>query len=371
MVSNEISRSALVARRKPSSLFDHVDFGEPALGRGVVKPGEEFDHGGAVAEVGLGRGGDLGRGLAGFREKAGIVGPGDFGARVVEGQAHGMGRGLAVEADGAGERGEGGREGVGRGDGDVGAEVIGEVGEFRRQGEEVQRSVVAQDREALDGRRVAEIAAPDVEEPGQAVRQGEDDGALVRLAEDGGDFGAFLVMGFACEFSRVWGDLATGRVGLVGPDAVDEVVGHPDVQPGFFQRLDLGAGVKPGVDADGLARAKPVGEPGAEPGFRPVDGGEVIGGDLVADLKGVAPVDEDPGLVRQDGGKARRAREPGEPGQAFVPGRDVFALMRIRTGDEEGVDPVLFHLVPEGGEPGRALVGGRGGVECLEHGSSV
>ncbi len=56
---------------------------------------------------------------------------------------------------------------------------------------------------------------------------------------------------------------------------------------------------------------------------------------LVADLQGIAAVDEDGGLLRQHDGDAGRAREAGEPGQALGPRRDIFALMLIGPGYQE------------------------------------
>ena len=59
----------------------HVDLGQPALGRRRVEPAQELGHRRPVAQMRGPRAGDLGRGLAGLGQDAGIDGPDHLGPR--------------------------------------------------------------------------------------------------------------------------------------------------------------------------------------------------------------------------------------------------------------------------------------------------
>ena len=82
---------------------------------------------------------------------------------------------------------------------------------------------------------------------------------------------------------------------------------------------------------------------------------------LVAHLQGVAPVDEDRGLVFQHDGHARGPAEAGEPFQALGVRRHIFALVLVGTGNDEAVEPPARHFRAQ---PGHAR-GAHGGVRIV------
>ena len=69
----------------------------------------------------------------------------------------------------------------------------------------------------------------------------------------------------------------------------------------------------------------------------------------------------------QDGAEAGRAREAREPGEPVVVGGHVFALVRVGAGDEVAVEPFGREFAAERLEARRPLFGGGRGLEGLEH----
>lgn len=158
--------------------------------------------------------------------------------------------------------------------------------------------------------------------------------------------------------------------GLVGPDPVDQVVrlGQLDalwVQNGA-EAIDFIRRVQP--------RIEPYDVPFEQVFFqvvrrfvaRNVQVVEQRAIDLVPDLQFVPPIGKDRGTVEQDDSQAGRAGEAGQPGQAFIAGGDVFALMRIGARNQEGIETVIGHLAPEMGDARRGLVGPCGDGEILQ-----
>lgn len=72
--------------------------------------------------------------------------------------------------------------------------------------------------------------------------------------------------------------------------------------------------------------------------------------DFVADLQGIAPVDEDRSLACQHAGHAGRTLEAGQPSQALGRRRHVFALVFIATRHQEAVHPTPDQFGTQSGQ---------------------
>ena len=165
----------------------------------------------------------------------------------------------------------------------------------------------------------------------------------------------------------------------IGPDRVDRVRLHRHERAaalfdGGLQLVDGARRVQPGIEAELFARLEML----ADPGFRRmVDerlGRERTDVDLLADLHGVAPVDEDRRRLPQDQGDPRRAGEAGEPGEPLGAGRHIFALMLVGAGHDEAVEAAALQLGPKRRKPAGPCrwIGGLGeGLQAgFEHGGA-
>lgn len=191
-------------------------------------------------------------------------------------------------------------------------------------------------------------------------------------AQGRGKLAALVGVGFAGEIVGIDAHRARGRGGAVGPGAVEKVLGGGErdllALEALLDRGDLFGRVEPRVVGDRSTVRQVRLQPAGRPGIGPVDGREVIGVDLGADLAAVTAVDEDAGDVLQHDAEARRAGEAGEPGQALVARRDIFALMRVGAGDHEAVDALALQFRAQEFQARRALFGRRRFGEGLEDG---
>jgi hypothetical protein len=139
-------------------------------------------------------------------------------------------------------------------------------GQLARVDEQLDMAVLAQDGEAERQRRVGHVAAPDVEQPGDRIRLGEnrrgDAGGVQRTADAQSLFGR--VDTGVIQHVRYGGGQRRGRA--IPPDRIDRVGRERDsLQSGGGQiglkRFDSGRGMQPGVEADPRARPKRPGQP--------------------------------------------------------------------------------------------------------------
>ena len=182
-------------------------------------------------------------------------------------------------------------------------------------------------------RRVRDVGAADVEHPGDAVAEREDDGILLVGLQALLDVGDLVLRRAASELLRMQRD----RVGRRGrarppPHAVDEVAGRGNELDAVrlqrrFQALDLGDGVQARIETDGLAARQVLGEPFAD--GAPRHAGDVDQPRLGfgARLHRIAAVDEQCRRFLGDDGEAGRA---GKARQPFETRRSTPA--RIRPG---------------------------------------
>ena len=182
-------------------------------------------------------------------------------------------------------------------------------------------------------RRVADIAAPQVEAPGEVLRIRHDEAVepLLRPASRA-SASSFASRRLAGEAARMQaGPARRGGAGRSSQTAssglhVDRRRASPPAFAAAFSRLSTPSlRVQPGIVAE---HAGPR-EFGLDPGLRARlglrHGGEELGVDLFAGLERVAPVDHDRGLVGEDHRRAGRTREAGQPGQAVGARGHVFA----------------------------------------------
>jgi hypothetical protein len=129
----------------------------------------------------------------------------------------------------------------------------GDVGEFLRLHEEVQRAGAVHHRHGVQKRRVPHIAAAQVQEPADAVGLGEEGRILPASARSPATALSFAAGVEARIGRRTMRSRGPWAAGAVGPDTVDEVVDGPERDLPRRQRLgqarDLGPGVEPGVVA--------------------------------------------------------------------------------------------------------------------------
>ena len=147
--------------------------------------------------------------------------------------------------------------------------------------------------------------------------------------------------------------LAMRRARLVAPHRIDGIgrAGHEfraRLGRRRLQAFHRGRGVQPRVVAE-LGAASDIGlDPRRRSLGHQIARLEQAHVGLLANLKRVAPVDEDRGLVGQHHGRARRAGEGGQPGQPLGAPRHIFALMLVGARHEETVEAALLEFAPEG-----------------------
>jgi hypothetical protein len=171
-----------VSARKPSSARTTSISVSPPLGRGFVEPAQEPGKGRAVAQMRLGRGGDLGGVFARLADQAGVGAGGGLAGPVPSASSSACGAELLSTRIGAGEPGQHGHHRVGVVDRDAGGQ--GHAGQFLRLHEEVERAGAVQDRHGMKQRRMPHIPAAQVQQPADAVGLGDQGRVLARLRPD-------------------------------------------------------------------------------------------------------------------------------------------------------------------------------------------
>jgi hypothetical protein len=250
-------------------------------------------------------------------------------------------------------------------DGERGPELLG-------RDEELDAAVAVEDREGERQRRVLDVAAADVEEPGDRIGRAQHRGVEPVPGERGGDAGALGRGVLAGEGAIVRHHRRQRRRRAVGPDRVERVAVEPDEAParllgGGAQALELGQGVQPRVVGERLAGP----EIGRDPARRRrlgemamLEHGPV---DLVGRLQRVAPVDEDRRPLGKNDGRPRGAGEAGQPSEALRRLRHILALVLVGARHDEAVETPCGERPAQGGQPlgAPARIGFVG--EVLEH----
>ena len=221
--------------------------------------------------------------------------------------------------------------------------------EFLPFHEQLHRGIGAEQREAQRQGGVAEIAAANIQQPGDGMRVGQHGGILASSAQGGGGGFALLRRIQAGIFSRVDAGGGQGGGWAVRPDRINGVA-RQGYQGDANVAGQRGLGVQPGVVADGRTRRRNLAQPFRGGLFDEVAALPQRGFGLLRDLGGVAAIGEDRRAAGQHHGQAGAAGEAGEPGQALARGGDVFAQELVAAGDQKAIHPLGCKLGAEGGE---------------------
>ena len=229
------------------------------------------------------------------------------------------------------------------------------------------------DREGERQRRVRHVGAADVEGPGDVLRIGDDERVGLELGDLGADAGKLRGRILAGKARIVRRHRAERRGRAIGPDRVDRI------GLGRHQRR-VGGGASLGKPLGGFDRVQPgiVAEvrAGREIGFEPrlrrcvdqVLDREGVGIDLIAYLQRIAAVDEDRRAVGKHDRHPGRAVEAGEPGEALLRWREIFALEPVGTRHDETGESATRELAAQRGDARYARRCRRGVFEGLKMG---
>ena len=208
----------------------------------------------------------------------------------------------------------------------------------------------------------------------QATEIGIGQDAIIRagLARRHRPVGQFFAGRPAGEFERMEVDGPGRRWRPVGPDPVDEIVernelGRPS-SPALRRRAFLADGDEPGVEAHLHAGRehclRAISTAGCRPGCRSRRRRRRSGPSPAAcsGRRRTATA-----LVGGNDAEAGRAGEAGQPGQTLGMGRQIFALVLVGMGHEEGVHSFPAHFIAKRGDARCALVRRGFDVVALEH----
>ena len=158
---------------------------------------------------------------------------------------------------------------------------------------------------------------------------------------------------------------------LIVPDRIHKIVTRFQNQSmrGQFrvQIFNLFDGVQPRIEADFCTFGQGLDQPVRHRVHRNLQDIKYRRVALRTGLQGVAPIDEQNRLGRRHDTGSRRAGKAADPGKAFVSGRDIFALMHIRTRHHEGVNAMTCQPGPQGSDSGCPGFGAGGCGKVLKH----
>ena len=355
MLSNERSRSSGLSRRSDFELVRGDQLVDLALRRLLVDPVEEAGDGGAVAGLRGFLAGDLGGVLERLGKDRRVAQRQDLGAGLVERLEDGGDGPFGIDDYGlALEFGEFALERRTLVEANTVAEVLADVGtDLLARDEQVGGAVGVDDGISQRDRRVGDVCPADVERPGDRIERGQDRRIGVVLDEPVADLRALLGGRLAGIFVGLDDEVRLRGFGTVAPDFVDGValdrhqLGAAAGER-FLRLLHPVARVQPGIVADPSALGRMLLEPlrGARLRHRLV--APFGRADLASDLERVAPVDEDRRLLGKHDGRAGRALEACQPGEALGVASDIFAHMLVGERDDEPVELLGLQLLAKG-----------------------
>ena len=290
-------QSGLVAPRL--QLRCRRQFGLGAAGRGFAQPFEEATECRPVACLGGAVTGLLGGILYCFGQHARIAQLDDRRVRCFQRGEDRVDRAFGIDPDAlASKIAQRGDERLARVDSHRVAEMRADLaGQLALGHEQIGGAVGVDQREAQRHRRPLDIGAADVEQPGQRIERGDDHGVKLLLAQPFGNRGTLFLARPACVFIGVDCRRSGRGFGPILPDGIDRIGGYRDqLCPAFGQRLVRGAdprlAVEPRVVTDSRTRRGVLAEPVGDAGLRHALVIPEPAIDLIADLQGIAPVDE-------------------------------------------------------------------------------
>ncbi len=204
----------------------------------------------------------------------------------------------------------------------------------------VERGVIPQNRVGEREGRARHVPAPEVQEPGDGFRKGQDRRRDAPLLQIIGEARALLLAALARigERVRIGGRERGGGPSL--PDRVQRVLVQRHqlaaraLRPAAQLRRLLRA-VKTAVEGELAARPQVLGQPIRRRLLGDMAAIVEFARHLVLELQRVAPVGEDGGAAAQHDRHAGRPGEAGQPGQALGVGRDVLALVLVAARNDE------------------------------------
>ena len=224
--------------------------------------------------------------------------------------------------------------------------------------------------------RVLDVAAPDVEQPGDGIEHGEKDGVGLLGRERGLHVADLFLRRAPGIFDAVGNDRRRGRLRPILPDRVDEIGFDRDeldarLGERLGQPIDFLDGVQRRVVADRAASAELLGDPVRGLGLRRLQHLEQRRVGLGARLEDVTPVNEQRRVFVEHHRRPGRAGEAREPGEALELGGEILVLVLVAVGDEQALELSRLQLALEGldtlgARPGRTDI-----VEQLKHGWSL
>ena len=311
----------------------------------AVEPGEEVRHRAGVAAVRGPRAGNLAPVLAGLGQDAGVALPHELRARRLQPRDHPGRRTGGIDLHRlAGKRVERRPESLRRRERHLIAEMPAEARRrLCRIDEQLRLPFAVQQREAERQRRVGDIAAAHIEQPGDGVRQGQHGGVAACPVERSGNLAA-LVDRLAAGISEVVGDHRRARrSGPVGPDRIQRILRTGDqaaarLAGGFLELPDFPFHMQPGVVSERTARRQVRRDPFRRRVVAYVEALEDLGIDLVRHLQRVAAVAEHRALFEHQHGDTGGTGESGQPGQPRRARRHIFPLVLVRARHHEAVE---------------------------------
>ena len=324
--------------------FDRGDFGECAVRRLAVEPGEKARHRHAVAQMRLVRAFDLDRVLHRLHQRDRIGAAGHLAAGGRHDTSERVGRGRLVEPHGLAGEAECRElaDEIGRlaDVGDLFEIVPHRVGKLRAVDVERGLALRRHDGECNRQRRVRDVAAADVEGPGHRMRIGDHQSVGAQVCDFGADtveLGTGVFAGIA-EIVQRHG--ACGQCRPVGPDRIDRVgLGRHEscarVGAGARQLLRAVHRVQPRVVAELGLRLEILPQPLVGRCLADIDDGEHRSVHLHARLNRVAAVDEQRRPVFQDHRRSRRSGEAGQPGEPLLAARHILVLVAVGAGQDQ------------------------------------
>ena len=242
-------------------------------------------------------------------------------------------------------------------------------------GIDVERRLPARryDGESKRDRRMPDVAAPNVEQPGDRIEHGEQHGVDVLVLEPRLHVADLVLRALARIFEPMRHDLGAEGLRPVLPDEIDEIgVNSSELDAGLAQSLgqplDLLDRVQRRVVADHRALGELLGDPARCLGVRRLQHFEQRGVGLRARLQRVAPVDEQRRRLLQHDGHAGGSGEAGEPGQALGGRGEEFVLVLVAMRNEKALELSRFQFPLQRLDPLAARGRGTDIIENLIHG---
>ncbi len=145
----------------------------------------------------------------------------------------------------------------------------------------------------------------------------------------------------------------------IGPDLVDQVgfdcrQGGARRGAGFAHALGAFHRVQPGIVAQPIAAREVVLDPPMRRVLDQMLDREQRGIHLLADLEGVASIDEKHRAIEEHDRRAGRTGEAGQPGEPFLAGRQIFILVTVGARHDKAGQMASRELGAQRGKARRA-----------------